>query len=802
MAQKRIDYYGQFTPTGVDTSQAKRLQALSGLAEQVGDIAFEVGAKIQTKRGAEAGIESGMEAAKDSESPEAPELREGFLSQISIYDQAYNEAALNAYSSGVRVDGRKKLMELEEQFADEPDPEKFGNQWEGYIKGVTKGLPPEMAANLRLSLEDEGMRLGGRITDARKKIDFDKNVATVNEDINMLGDGIAQAVYEGNETLAAKRKAELENTLAQNVQFIDPEKATEIRNNLEDRLIIQGNLGQIDRFFDGEGTLRQKVQRARGFLQDFIAKDSVDGITQEQKVKLENSMAQRISALEKNLAEDDTATGILISDFEVGIVDRKYTIEQVEDFTNEQLALGNITRDKRTSLLKLVRSTIDDNTEANQVAQKFAAELRGDGDPFFTPTTSETNNFYNDSYRPKFEGGTIEQRLLADYNFINQVRHVPVPDGIKMSVNGMLQSGNPEEVLQAARFLDRVDEVPGKFKAVVSNENRAFAGQLVQYMNAGIPGDEAYKLAQKYIREDAAERLAVRTKQIKKEFDEDVSEWVEESTGLKPGDRGFADARKQYQDLFNAQYLEGAEVEASKNFANRVMTSNYKESIFGPMMYPPEDYWADSSGSVEYMKRAIAYEVRLENPDIQFDEDEDIFLLTDDETARKASVGEPTYRVMIRDSNGELVVRSGRFNPTEERVARLADEKLANMLLTKEIREGEAPDAIERVRKQIRESDDPATDIEELRRKAGAEVRELGAEAVMAIPGLLMEAAGETGAVVDVAARADPRIRALIEAPSAVKKAYDTLLNLQQETIAEIGKREKPELIAQVEGEE
>jgi hypothetical protein len=146
MAQKRIEYYGRFTPTGVDTSQAKRLQALSGLAEQVGDIAFEVGAKIQTKRGQEAGIASGMEAAKDAESPEAPELREGFLSQISIYDQAYNEAALNAYSSGIRVDGRKKLMEFEEQFADEPDPEKFNDLWEGYITGVTKGLPPEMAA--------------------------------------------------------------------------------------------------------------------------------------------------------------------------------------------------------------------------------------------------------------------------------------------------------------------------------------------------------------------------------------------------------------------------------------------------------------------------------------------------------------------------------------------------------------------------------------------------------------------------------------------------------------------------------
>ena len=802
MAQKRIEYYGRFTPTGVDTSQAKRLQALSGLAEQVGDIAFDIGAKIQTERGQEAGIASGMEAAKDGESPEAPELKEGFLSQISIYDQAYNEAALNAYSSGVRVDGRKKLMELEEQFADEPDPQQFNDLWEGYITGVTKGLPPEMAANLRLSLEDDGMRVGGKIADARRTLDFDKNVATVNEELKILGDDMAQAAYEADETRTQKLKTEFENKLAQNVQFIDPKTATEIRDKLEDRLIIQSNLGQVDRFFDGEGTLRQKVQRARGFLKDFIEKESIEGLTREQKLKLENSIAQRISALEKNLAEDDTATGIMISDYEIGIVDGKYSIEQVEDWTAEQLALKNITPEKATSLRKLVRSTVDDNTEASQLAQKFAAELRGDGDPFFTPTTSETNKYYNNVYRPNYADGTMEQRLLADYNFINQIRRVPVPDGIKMSVNGMLQSGDPEQVLAAARFLDRADEIPGKAEAVVSKQNRAFAGQLVQYMNAGIPGNEAYKLAQKYIREDAAERIAIRTEQIKKEFDEDIDEWVEEATGLKPGDRGFADARKQYQDLFNAQYLEGAEVEASKNFANRIISANYKESIFGPMMYPPEDYWADENGSVDYIRRSIAYEVRRENPDMQFDEDKDIFLYSDDETARKASVGTPTYRVMIRDSNGELVIRSGRFDPSEEFVARRADEMLAGMLLTQEIREGEAPDAIERVRAQLRESDDPATDIEELRRKAGAEVRELGAEAVMAIPGVLMEAAGETGAAVDVAAKADPRIRALIEAPSAVKKAYDTLLNLQRETIAEISEREKPELISQVEGEQ
>ena len=141
MAQKRIEYYGKFTPTGVDTSQAKRLQALSGLAESVSDIAFDIGAKIQAERGQEAGVASGMEAAEEGQ---APETKEGFLSAISIYDQAYNKAALNAYSSGIRVDGKKKLFELEEQYADDPDPVAFQSDFNGYMKGVTEGLPQDI----------------------------------------------------------------------------------------------------------------------------------------------------------------------------------------------------------------------------------------------------------------------------------------------------------------------------------------------------------------------------------------------------------------------------------------------------------------------------------------------------------------------------------------------------------------------------------------------------------------------------------------------------------------------------------
>jgi hypothetical protein len=116
-------------------------------------------------------------------------------------------------------------MEFEEQFADEPDPEKFNDLWEGYITGVTKGLPPEMAPNLRLSLEDDGMRVGGKIADARRALDFDTNLATVTEHLDMLRDDLAQAVYEADETRAETIRTQIENVLADNVKFIPLDEA-------------------------------------------------------------------------------------------------------------------------------------------------------------------------------------------------------------------------------------------------------------------------------------------------------------------------------------------------------------------------------------------------------------------------------------------------------------------------------------------------------------------------------------------------------------------------------------------------
>ena len=148
MAQKRIEYYGKFTPTGVDTSQARRLQALSGLAEQVGGVAFDVASGIQERRGLEAGLKAGQAAA---EKGEIIETQKGFLSQISIFDQAYNNALTKAYVAGVDTDARENINRL---LTDNPDDiEAFDEAVNAYRTGVTQNISEEFRPLIDQSMD-------------------------------------------------------------------------------------------------------------------------------------------------------------------------------------------------------------------------------------------------------------------------------------------------------------------------------------------------------------------------------------------------------------------------------------------------------------------------------------------------------------------------------------------------------------------------------------------------------------------------------------------------------------------------
>ena len=96
MAREPIKFYGQFRTPGVDTSAGKRLEALAGLAGDVGDIAAGIGEQKARQRGAEKGMAAGMEAAKTGQIEKK--------STWSYGGAAYNQAAQTAYQAGITAD--------------------------------------------------------------------------------------------------------------------------------------------------------------------------------------------------------------------------------------------------------------------------------------------------------------------------------------------------------------------------------------------------------------------------------------------------------------------------------------------------------------------------------------------------------------------------------------------------------------------------------------------------------------------------------------------------------------------------
>ena len=659
MAQKRIEYYGKFTPTGIDTSQAKRLQALSGLAESVSDIAFDIGAKIQAERGQEAGIASGMEAAEEGQ---APETREGFLSAISIYDQAYNKAALNAYSSGIRVDGKKKLFELEEKYADDPDPVAFQSDFNGYMKGVTEGLPEDIAADLRLRLTEDAMRVQGRLADAQRQRQFDIAAANLNEELTTLADEQARAAREGDDTRVQELQVQIENIGLDNASIIDPADYSKFTSEQEDRLIVQSNLGQLDRAILGNEDLplTERIEKGRDILKTVMS-SPIEGLTPEQQSQLESQMATRLNKLEAQLVEEDTAFGIELSDYEVQVASGNLDPVDVDQQANDWYTAGRISQSEMTSLKKSARSAVARNAETTAVNVQITKQFTDQRDPYYVPDQSDINKYYDEVYVPAQEGATPEQRMLTDAIFIQKTRMIP--SAVKNQTNSYLLSGNPELIMQAAQLIDRVDETPGMFDQITNVQTKAFASNMVRLMEVMDP-KEALRLSQQLTDPADQNRVTARRDQIKTEkYNDKYVDWTRDIVG-EADPTSFQNAVNQYQTIFESYYLAGSDEDAARAQAEKMIQSNYTQSIFGDMMYAPEQYYA-VNGSVEYMRDQLDEEIRAEAPNLKFDRD-NIYLLTDDATARSAAAGSPMYRVLILDDDGVFQQRSGYFVPDIE----------------------------------------------------------------------------------------------------------------------------------------
>jgi len=318
------------------------------------------------------------------------------------------------------------------------------------------------------------------------------------------------------------------------------------------------------------------------------------------------------------------------------------------------------------------------------------------------------------------------------------------------------------------------------FDQITNVQTKAFASNMVRLMEVMDP-KEALRLSQQLTDPADQNRVTARRDQIKTEkYNDKYVDWTRDIVG-EADPTSFQNAVSQYQTIFESYYLAGSDEDSARAQAEKMIQSNYTQSIFGDMMYAPEQYYS-VNGSVEYMRDQLDEEIRAEAPNLQFDR-ENIYLLTDDATSRSAAAGSPMYRVLILDDDGVFQQRSGYFVPDVE--GQQAKLRIETAELAAEIRQAEEEGSVAHRRQQFEE------------KKAGYEERK--GKPRKAVPA--SELYADT-----VLSDSRKIIAEAIQVPSQIRrevaKSAVEVLTTVGERIEQTGKRQRSKLIEDIQERE
>lgn len=280
MAQKRIEYYGKFTPTGVDDYSDRRVRALAGLAEQVGDLAVGFAEKKKKERQAvqeqidtEQAIKDGLVAgAGFAATGTAPELRVYDEYSTLQQDVEFNRNVLAGYEAGAKNSLRTQI----EQFAkDNPTNfSEFEKLSQGAFDGVYGATPEFLRPGIQ-SYYDQLLKTNGSpIAKAERKALADQASAETNtliesESVNILN----LARMQDSEGVRVAYQNRLD--FAARDPNLSKEQFAEATLKLNDQIVEQYAIGKIDRALTANENLEpiQAIKQARNIISSIKESD-------------------------------------------------------------------------------------------------------------------------------------------------------------------------------------------------------------------------------------------------------------------------------------------------------------------------------------------------------------------------------------------------------------------------------------------------------------------------------------------------------------------------------------------------
>ena len=657
MAQKPIGYYGEFRPTGVDQSAARRFEALAGLAGQVSDIAFDIGAKRAEKIGAEKGEKAGRKAAERLAKPqpevgppedvEAPETKKGFLASMSIEAQAYNAAMQSAYLAQVSTDSKQQVERIAAQYPD--DVQAFQANINQYRQGLLQGVSDEFR-------DDADATIGNYIANAETAVfknEVAKNRAAANSArqlaLDVHNDEASKMARAGDEAQALVNQEDHDLVIDSMVASGDlpVDEAQNAKDALTRRIQQQTQLGGLERIiFDENLSTREQYEKGVSFVES-IRDAELEDIGPEDKDKLLSVLDSKIKSLEVDLSRQESEItveqGRVISDLMIAANTGSRPSQEIVEDANQLYDSGVIDFRQRASIITTASRKSQADISKSEAINKVAMKISGDTNAM--PLEKDVNTFY-DEYETNYVGNPANQALFVQRTGV-------VPSRMKQRLETDINSGDPARMEQAIDLIDRVDELPGMFGQLVTAGQEAFATQVVT-LSEVMPMDQAVKEARRIVDPTNASYIASRQEVIKAEkYPEKYSKWTEDAIGGlfvdMPVGRALSQAENQYAILFETYFTNGLNASQAQDKAKRIMQTNWTDSEFGVMPYAPEQYYPISGEEL----RGQAYFQASMELDKKINKD-NVYLLTNDHTARTASRGRPEYILMYQEEDGTL----------------------------------------------------------------------------------------------------------------------------------------------------
>ena len=575
---------------------------------------------------------------------------------------AFNKGLRAAYIAGVDRDNREEVARIAAENSDKLGF--FNDEIGAYRDRVLSGIDQTVRPLVEESLDNQ-------ISSARIQVQSN-TIRREQREIAETLESNASSASESSSRLARagdiKGSAlELRNAFATVDEMDISEEAKEtIKRGMERDVTEQNFIGQLERQFDEDFTLRDGGQAAFDTAFEDIEKLSKkipEGWTTKEWNNFigqaQAAVNEKLTIATKARAQEQIGISRDISNLKIaaktGAGDAANIVKQTEDFFDA----GKISEAERTSILtSLIKGQQGQRSVAfddSQVAAKIS------GDDSIVLDKSQIDGYYERHVEPQLEGMDAINRQAQTSQIVERLKQVPTP--LKNSIVNNLRSDNPELIIDASRMIDRIDEIRGVVDRDFSANDRAF-GRLVSELSKNLVPEEAVKLAREQTDPNNKARVEARQSQLKELVKDDpeiysdaIDDEFDPFFGATLLDQANIPAlTKEYKAQFDAHYVAGMDEANARQKALQIVSRNWGEStVTGKsraMKYRPEDYYA-VAGNTDYVGNQLIKDIK-ENHFLPFEfEKEDIVLVgTNAHTARTASTGQPEYLVEIVTDHG------------------------------------------------------------------------------------------------------------------------------------------------------